>query len=108
MGSQGQKDGSDTCWIRVAQIWGGSGWGAQIIPRVGTEVVVSFLNGNPDKPVVTGVVANPQTMPAYKLPDCKTRLTIRSQSYKAEGFNEISLEDAAGEEHFFIAAQKKN
>lgn len=102
-----KKDGSDTCWIRVAQIWGGSGWGAQIIPRVGTEVVVSFLNGNPDKPVVTGVVANPQTMPAYKLPDYKTRLTIRSQSYKAEGFNEISLEDAAGEEHFFIAAQKE-
>lgn len=102
-----KKDGSDTCWVRVAQIWGGSNYGAQIIPRVGTEVVVSFLNGSPDHPVITGTVANPQTMPAYTLPDIKSRLTLRSQSYKGEGFNELSLEDTAGEENFFTCAQKE-
>jgi type VI secretion system secreted protein VgrG len=102
-----KKDGSDTCWIRCAQIWSGANYGAQIIPRVGTEVVVSFLNGNPDHPVIMGTVANPQTMPAYTLPDIKSRLTLRSQSYKGDGFNELSLEDTAGEENFFTSAQKE-
>ncbi|GAA0611134.1 type VI secretion system Vgr family protein [Paenochrobactrum glaciei] len=101
-----KKDGSDTCWVRLAQVCTGRGWGSQIIPRIGSEVLVSFLNGNPDQPVVTGMIANPIRMPAYTLPDAKSRLTIRTQSYKGDGFNEISLEDGAGRENIFTQAQK--
>ncbi|WP_439271944.1 type VI secretion system Vgr family protein [Pseudochrobactrum sp. HB0163] len=102
-----KKDGSDTCWVRVAQIWNGAGYGAEIIPRVGAEVAVSFLNADPDHPVIIASLVNPKAMPAYKLPDFKTRLTIRSRTYKGEGFNEIFFEDAAGKENFSTIAQKE-
>ena len=76
----GKNDDNSSCWIRVAQSWAGRGWGSIFIPRVGQEVVVAFLEGNPDRPIVTGCVYNAtQTVP-YKLPDNKTRSTIKTNS----------------------------
>ena len=91
-----KKDGSDTCWVRVAQSWGGGTWGAQIIPRIGMEVMVAFVDGDPDRPLVTGVVPNPANAVPYDLPANKTRMVLRSNSHKANGFNEMTFEDEAG------------
>ncbi|MEJ6392362.1 type VI secretion system tip protein TssI/VgrG [Gymnodinialimonas sp. 2305UL16-5] len=100
------KDGSDTCWIRVTQNWAGAGWGGQVIPRIGMEVMVSYLDGDPDRPVVTGVVPNERQRVPYPLPEHKTKSVMRTQTHKADGFNEISFEDATGEENMFFHAQK--
>ncbi|MEP7455229.1 type VI secretion system tip protein TssI/VgrG [Phyllobacterium sp. SB3] len=101
-----KKDGSDTCWIRVMQSWAGAGFGAQIIPRIGMEVMVTYLEGDPDRPVVTGIVPNPSTKVPYDLPVNKTRTVIRSNTHKGKGFNELSFEDEAGKENQFFHAQK--
>lgn len=96
-----------SCWIRVAQSWAGAQWGALFIPRIGMEVVVSFLEGNPDRPLVTGCVYNGKAAPPYTLPDEKTKSTIKSQSSPGgKGFNEFRFEDAAGKEEVFLHAQK--
>ena len=100
------KDGTDTCWVRVAQSWAGTGWGAQTIPRIGMEALVTYLDGDPDRPVVTGLVPNPRQKVPYKLPENKTRSVMRSDSYKQTGFNELTFEDAGGRENLFIHAQK--
>jgi len=99
---------SDTsCWLRVAQAWAGPGWGALFIPRVGMEVVVNFLDGDPDRPLVTGAVYNKQNPPPYALPDERTKSTIKSNSSPGGGgFNEFRFEDAAGAEQVFLHAQK--
>ncbi|MFD1745018.1 type VI secretion system tip protein TssI/VgrG, partial [Rhizobium helianthi] len=101
-----KKDGSDTCWVRVAQSWGGGTWGAQIIPRIGMEVMVAFVDGDPDRPLVIGVVPNPANAVPYDLPANKTRMVLRSNTHKGQGFNEISFEDEAGKENQFFHAQK--
>ncbi len=101
-----KKDGSDTCWVRVSQVWGGGTWGAQVIPRIGMEVLVSYIDGDPDRPLVVGVVPNPDNMPAYDLPANKTRMVLRSNTHKGQGFNEITFEDEAGKENQFFHAQK--
>jgi type VI secretion system secreted protein VgrG len=101
-----KKDGSDTCWVRVAQLWSDAASGMQFIPRIGMEVLVSFVDSDPDKPLVIGAVANKDHMPSYKLPDNKTRTVWRSSSHKGQGFNEISFEDASGHENQFYHAQK--
>ncbi|APG87639.1 type VI secretion system protein VgrGB (plasmid) [Sinorhizobium americanum] len=101
-----KKDGSDTCWVRVAQSWGGGTWGAQVIPRIGMEVMVAFVDGDPDRPLVTGVVPNPANPVPYDLPANKTRMVLRSNSHKGSGFNEITFEDEAGKENQFFHAQK--
>lgn len=101
-----RKDGSDTPWIRVCQIWGGSRWGAQIIPRVGMEVMISYLEGDPDRPVVVGVVNNPHNMPSYPLPANKALMVLRSQSHKGEGGNEIAFDDTLDQENQFFHARK--
>lgn len=101
-----KKDGSDTCWIRVAQNWGGATWGGQIIPRIGMEVLVSYLEGNPDFPVITGVVPNEQQKVPYELPENKTRAVFRSDSHKKDGFNEMTFEDKTDAENMFFHAQK--
>jgi type VI secretion system secreted protein VgrG len=101
-----KKDGSDTCWIRVMQNWAGAGWGGQIIPRIGMEVMVTYLDGDPDRPVITGIVPNTKQKVPYTLPDHKTKSVIRSNSHKSTGFNEISLEDQTGKENLFLHAQK--
>jgi type VI secretion system secreted protein VgrG len=103
----GTNDENSSCWIRVAQGWAGKQWGAIILPRIGQEVVVSFLEGNPDRPLVTGCVYNAtQTVP-YALPDEQTKSTLKSNSSKGgSGFNEIRFEDKAGSEEIFMQAQK--
>ncbi|MDQ0458436.1 type VI secretion system Vgr family protein, partial [Rhizobium paknamense] len=101
-----QKDGSDTCWVRVAQNWAGGQWGGQIIPRIGMEVMVAYIDGDPDRPLVTGVVPNPKNPVPYDLPANKTRMVLRSNTHKGDGFNEMTFEDENGKENMFFHAQK--
>lgn len=104
---RGQHNESSSCWIRVAQGWAGKQWGSLFIPRLGQEVLVSFLEGNPDRLVVTGVVYNAQQTVPYTLPDEQTKSTIKSQSSKGGGgSNEIRFEDKKDAEELFIHAQK--
>ncbi len=98
-------DGTDTVWVRVSQPWAGGTWGAQVIPRVGMEVVISYQDGDPDRPLVTGVVPNPANPVPYGLPDNKTRMVFRSQTYKGQGFNEMTMEDQPGQERLHVHAQ---
>ena len=100
------KDGSDTCWIRVGQPWAGGTWGHQVIPRVGMEALISYQDGDPDRPFVTALVPDPTNKVPYELPPHKTRMTFRSNTYKGSGYNEISLEDMAGAEQMYQTPQK--
>ncbi|HEX2515700.1 MAG TPA: type VI secretion system tip protein TssI/VgrG, partial [Chloroflexota bacterium] len=104
---EGQLDENSSCWVRVAQGWAGQNWGSQFIPRVGQEVVVTFLEGDPDRPLITGAVYNAvQTVP-YALPDESTKSTIKSNSSKGGGgSNELRFEDKKGEEEVYLHAQK--
>jgi type VI secretion system secreted protein VgrG len=103
----GMSDGSDSCWLPVAQTWAGNGWGSVYIPRVGMEVIVHFMEGDPDQPFVSGCIYNPGNMPPYKLPKEKTKSTIKTDSSKGgNGFNEIRFEDKKGSEQVFVHAQK--
>ncbi|MBP5980086.1 MAG: type VI secretion system tip protein VgrG [Halomonas sp.] len=95
-----------SCWVRVAQGWAGGGYGSIAIPRIGHEVIVSFLEGDPDQPLVTGRTYHAVNTAPYPLPEHKTRTVIRTQSHKAEGFNELRFEDEAGEEQIWLHAQK--
>ena len=98
---------SQTCWLRVMSPWAGPGYGASFIPRVGMEVVVGFLGGDPDRPVVTGCLYTGTNMPPGALPESKTCTTLRTQSSPGgEGFNELRFEDAAGSEEVFLHAQR--
>jgi type VI secretion system secreted protein VgrG len=100
-------DENSSCWVRVAQAWSGKKWGTMFIPRIGMEVVVEFLEGDPDRPLVTGCVYNSDSMPPYDLPANQTRSTIKSNTSKGgAGFNEIRFEDKAGQEEVFIQAEK--
>lgn len=104
---QGQYDDKSSCWIRVAQIWAGNGYGTMFIPRIGMEVVVDFLEGDPDQPLVTGCVYNGVNQPPYELPANATRSTMKSNSSKGgAGTNELRFEDKAGDEEVFLQAQK--
>ena len=103
----GKYDEKTSCWIRVAQNWAGKKWGALFLPRIGQEVIVDFLEGDPDQPIITGRVYNASSMPAYTLPDEKTKSYIKSNSSKGGGgFNELRFEDKAGSEQIFINAQR--
>nr|WP_290694496.1 type VI secretion system tip protein TssI/VgrG [Halomonas sp. UBA3074] len=101
-------DPNDTasCWVRVAQGWAGGGYGSIAPPRIGHEVIVSFLEGDPDQPLVTGRTYHAVNTAPYPLPEHKTRTVLRTQSHKAEGFNELRFEDEAGEEQIWLHAQK--
>lgn len=99
-----RRDEERTCWIRVAQTWAGAQWGAMFIPRHGMEVVVEFLEGNPDRPLITGVVYNESNKPPYGLPENKTRSTIKSG--QDDSYNELRFEDKGGEEEIYVHAQK--
>jgi type VI secretion system secreted protein VgrG len=106
---QGKKDENSSCWIRVGQIWAGAGWGAMYIPRIGQEVIVDFLEGDPDRPIVTGSVYNAHQTPPYALPTNATQSGIKSRSSKsgsATNYNEIRFEDKMGAEQFVIHAEK--
>jgi type VI secretion system secreted protein VgrG len=104
--SPGQDENS-SCWIRVSQLWAGNNWGAMFIPRIGQEVIVDFIEGNPDRPIITGRVYNANQGAPYTLPDNATRSTIMSNSSKGGGgSNELRFEDKAGSEEVFFHAQK--
>jgi type VI secretion system secreted protein VgrG len=106
---KGQKDEKSSCFVRVAQVWAGQQWGAIHIPRIGQEVIVSFLEGDPDRPIITGRVYNGQQKPPYTLPANATQSGIKSRSSKqgdAKTFNEIRFEDKKGSEELFMHAEK--
>lgn len=105
----GKKDENSSCWVRVSQPWAGKNWGAIWIPRMGQEVIVDFLEGDPDQPIVTGRVYNAEQMPPYTLPDNQTRSTFKSRSSKggtSSNYNELRFEDKKGSEQLFINAEK--
>ena len=105
----GMKDQNTSCWVRVSHVWAGQGWGGMFIPRIGQEVIVSFLEGDPDRPIITGRVYNADQNVPYALPDNGTVSAIRSRSSKSGGAanaNEIRFEDKKGSEQFFLNAEK--
>jgi len=106
---EGQKNDESSCWIRVSQLWAGANWGAMFLPRVDQEVIVDFLEGDPDRPIITGRVYHNINKPPYPLPDEKTKSTIKSESTPGGGgFNELRFEDKKGDEEVFLHAEKHN
>ena len=106
---EGKNDENSSCWIRVSHPWAGKNWGAIATPRMGQEVIVDFLEGDPDQPIITGRVYNGEATPPYALPDNKTQTGIKSRSSKegtADNFNEIRFEDKKGEEEVYVHAEK--
>jgi len=104
---EGSRDDRSSCWIRVAQAWAGPGYGALYLPRIGQEVVVEFLDGDPDRPLVTGADYNGANPPPVALPGDKTQSTLRSASSPGgDGANELRFEDASGQEQVYLHAQK--
>lgn len=105
----GEKNENSSCRIRVSQNWAGKNWGAVFNPRIGQEVIVDFLEGDPDRPIIVGRVYNGEQKVPYELPANKTQSGIKSRSSKegtAENFNEIRMEDKKDEELFYIQAEK--
>ena len=105
----GKKNENSSCWVRVSQPWAGKNWGAVNIPRIGQEVIVDFLEGDPDRPIITGRVYNDDQMPPYPLPDHKTRSTFMSRSTKggsSPNYNELRFEDKKGSEQIFFNAER--
>jgi len=106
---EGKKDEHSSCWVRVSQAWAGGQWGAVHLPRIGQEVIVDFLEGNPDQPIVVGRVYNADNMVPYALPANKTQSGIKSRSSQggaADNFNELRFEDKKGAEHVYLQAEK--
>jgi type VI secretion system secreted protein VgrG len=106
---QGNNDEKSSCWIRVSQIWAGKSFGALVLPRVGQEVVVGFLEGDPDRPLVVGSVYNGDQTPAISLPDDKTQSGVKTRSSKggsASNANELRFEDKMGSEEVLLHAEK--
>jgi type VI secretion system secreted protein VgrG len=106
---QGNPDNGDcSCWIRVAQVWAGKKWGGMFIPRVGQEVIVEFLEGDPDRPIITGRVYNGDSKAPYDLPANKTVSTLKSLTSKGGGGdNELRFEDNKGHEQILLHAQRR-
>lgn len=106
---EGRSDENSSCWVRVSQTWAGKNWGGIQIPRIGQEVIVDFLEGDPDRPLVTGRVYNDGLMPPYALPDNQTQSGVKSRSTKngvPDNFNELRFEDKIGEELVYFHAEK--
>jgi type VI secretion system secreted protein VgrG len=101
-----QSNEFSSCWVRVSQGWAGGTWGSMAIPRVGQEVIIQYVNADPDQPLITGRTYSGTQLPPYELPRHKTRMTIKSQTHKGEGFNELRFEDELGQEEVFIHAQR--
>ncbi|MGT4070888.1 UNVERIFIED_CONTAM: type VI secretion system tip protein VgrG [Aeromonas hydrophila] len=101
----GASDEHSSCWVRVGQAWAGGGYGMMAIPRIGHEVIVSFLEGDPDQPIVIGRTYHATNLPPEGLPANKTRMSLRSNTHKGKGFNELRFEDKAGQEEVFLHAQ---
>ncbi|MDW6090990.1 type VI secretion system tip protein TssI/VgrG [Vibrio rhizosphaerae] len=101
-----QSDEKSSCWVRVAQGWAGGQYGFMAIPRIGHEVIVSFLNGDPDQPIITGRTYHATNVTPYLLPNHKTRTVLKTQTHQGEGSNEVRFEDQSGVEQIYIHAQK--
>jgi type VI secretion system secreted protein VgrG len=102
----GDADQNSSCWLRVSQFWASGIGGAIQIPRVGEEVIVDFLEGDPDRPIITGRVYNGENQVIYPMPANKTQAGIKTQSIPSGGFNELRFEDKAGVEQIYVRAQK--
>lgn len=105
----GETDENSSCWIRVAHVWAGKNWGGIYTPRIGQEVIIDFLEGDPDQPIITGRVYNKDNMPPYELPANKTQSGIKTRSSKGgdnSTFNEIRFEDKKGSEELYVHAEK--
>jgi type VI secretion system secreted protein VgrG len=106
---EGTKNEKSSCWVRVASTWAGKQWGFVQIPRMGQEVVVAFLEGDPDRPIIVGSVYNAEQVPPYALPGNKTQSGVKSRSTlggSGDNFNEIRFEDKKGSEQIVIHAEK--
>ncbi|EAO2688016.1 type VI secretion system tip protein VgrG [Salmonella enterica] len=97
---------ASSCWVRVSQAWAGPGFGNLAIPRIGQEVIVDFLNGDPDQPIIMGRTYHEDNRSPGSLPGTKTQMTIRSKTYRGSGFNELRFDDATDKEQVYIHAQK--
>lgn len=104
---RGSGDERASCWIRVAQGWAGPRWGAVTLPRIGMEVLVAFLDGNPDRPLIVGCLYNSESMPPYALPAERSKTSFKTRSTPGGGnFNEVRFEDKKGKEQIFIHGAK--
>ncbi|MEP1213495.1 MAG: type VI secretion system tip protein TssI/VgrG, partial [Marinobacter sp.] len=101
-----KNDEHSSAWLRVSQGWAGGQYGFMALPRIGNEVIVSFLDGDPDQPIITGRTYHATNTPPYALPEHKTRTTLKTQTHKGEGSNELRFEDEADKEQIYIHAQK--
>jgi type VI secretion system secreted protein VgrG len=101
----GKKDQNSSCWIRVSHPWAGKGWGSVATPRIGQEVIVDFLEGDPDQPIITGRVYNAELQPPFGFPAGAVISGVKSDTHKGNGYNEISLDDTAGKERITIHGQ---
>src|SRR5262249_50295379 len=107
-GSQDIAPENRSYWVRVSQNWAGKRFGGVFLPRIGQEVIVDFLEGDPDQPIITGRVYNGESMPPHELPKEMTKSTIKSNSSKGgQGFNELRFEDKKDHEQVFIHSQKR-
>jgi len=101
-----KNDEHSSAWLRVSQGWAGGQYGFMALPRIGHEVIVSFLDGDPDQPIITGRTYHATNTPPYALPEHKTRTTLKTQTHKGEGSNELRFEDEADQQQIYIHAQK--
>ncbi|SDX06406.1 type VI secretion system Vgr family protein [Marinobacter mobilis] len=101
-----QNDEHSSAWLRVSQGWAGGQYGFMALPRIGHEVIVSFLDGDPDQPIITGRTYHATNTPPYALPEHKTRTVLKTQTHKGEGSNELRFEDEANQEQIYLHAQK--
>ncbi|WP_095064447.1 type VI secretion system Vgr family protein [Pseudomonas sp. Irchel s3f19] len=95
-----------SCWVRVSQGWAGGSWGSMAIPRIGQDVIIQYVNADPDQPMITGRTYCGNQLPPYDLPEHKTRMTIKSQTHKGGGYNELRFEDELGRQEVFIHAER--
>lgn len=103
----GQNDEHTTCWVRVVTPWSGKAWGMIAVPRIGQEVVIQFEDGDPDRPICTGMLYNADTMPPYALPDNMTQSGVKTNSSKGGGgFNELMFEDKKDKELVRLQSEK--
>ncbi|WP_348983281.1 type VI secretion system tip protein TssI/VgrG, partial [Motilimonas sp. E26] len=98
------NDENASCWVRVSQDWAGTQYGMMAIPRIGHEVIVSFLEGDPDQPIITGRTYHATNKVPYALPEHKTRTVIRTETHKGDSYNELRFEDEVGQEDIYIHA----
>lgn len=106
---EGQRDDKSSCWLRIGQTWSGNGWGMISIPRVGDEVLVDFIDGDPDRPIIVGSVNNAESPALYALPANKTQSGIRTRSYPNGGldnYHELRFEDKKGSEEIYLQSEK--